>query len=116
MRRDENVFLMGEEVAQYNGAYKVSQGLLEELAVQAAKVIQNTWLYEQSRLKARLLETLVSVSQTINSALNVNEALQVITREACALMETQMCSLLLLDETGQWLDLRASSRRAAGSS
>src|SRR6266478_864607 len=30
MRRDENVFLMGEEVAQYNGAYKVSQGMLEE--------------------------------------------------------------------------------------
>ena len=92
-----------------NAFSEEDQGLLEELAVQAAKVIQNTWLYEQSRLKARLLETLVSVSQTINSALNVNEALQVITREACALMETQMCSLLLLDETGQWLDLRASS-------
>jgi len=30
MRRDNNVFLMGEEVAQYNGAYKVSQGMLEE--------------------------------------------------------------------------------------
>ena len=30
MRRDENVFLIGEEVAQYEGAYKVSQGLLEE--------------------------------------------------------------------------------------
>jgi pyruvate dehydrogenase E1 component beta subunit len=30
MRRDESVFLMGEEVAQYQGAYKVSQGLLEE--------------------------------------------------------------------------------------
>ncbi|MEK9707776.1 MAG: pyruvate dehydrogenase complex E1 component subunit beta [Alphaproteobacteria bacterium] len=30
MRRDEAVFLMGEEVAQYQGAYKVSQGLLEE--------------------------------------------------------------------------------------
>jgi pyruvate dehydrogenase E1 component beta subunit len=30
MRRDEHVFLMGEEVAQYNGAYKVSQGMLEE--------------------------------------------------------------------------------------
>src|SRR3989304_6651622 len=28
MTRDERVFLMGEEVAQYNGAYKVSQGLL----------------------------------------------------------------------------------------
>lgn len=30
MRRDESVFLMGEEVAQYNGAYKVSKGMLEE--------------------------------------------------------------------------------------
>ncbi|MCH8858664.1 MAG: pyruvate dehydrogenase complex E1 component subunit beta, partial [Proteobacteria bacterium] len=30
MRRDETVFLMGEEVAQYLGAYKVSQGMLEE--------------------------------------------------------------------------------------
>ena len=30
MRQDDKVFLMGEEVAQYQGAYKVSQGLLEE--------------------------------------------------------------------------------------
>ena len=30
MRRDERIFLMGEEVAEYNGAYKVSQGMLEE--------------------------------------------------------------------------------------
>lgn len=30
MRRDDKVFLMGEEVAEYNGAYKVSQGMLDE--------------------------------------------------------------------------------------
>lgn len=30
MRRDESVFLMGEEVAAYNGAYKVSKGMLDE--------------------------------------------------------------------------------------
>lgn len=30
MRRDQRVFLLGEEVAQYNGAYKISQGMLEE--------------------------------------------------------------------------------------
>ena len=30
MRRDESVFLMGEEVAEYNGAYKVSKGMLDE--------------------------------------------------------------------------------------
>src|ERR1700746_3278509 len=30
MRRDEKIFLMGEEVAEYNGAYKVSKGMLAE--------------------------------------------------------------------------------------
>src|SRR5436190_20772628 len=30
MRRDDSVFLMGEEVAEYNGAYKVSQAMLAE--------------------------------------------------------------------------------------
>ena len=34
MRRDDDVFLMGEEVAQYQGAYKVSQGLLEEFGAE----------------------------------------------------------------------------------
>ena len=37
MRRDPSVFLMGEEVAEYQGAYKVSQGLLEEFG--AGRVI-----------------------------------------------------------------------------
>jgi pyruvate dehydrogenase E1 component beta subunit len=34
MRADKSVFLMGEEVAEYNGAYKVSQGMLEEFGEQ----------------------------------------------------------------------------------
>ena len=84
------------------------QELLEELAVQAAAVIRNTWLYEQLRLKARLFESLVSVSQTISSTLNLDDALKVITREACLLMEGKMCSLLMLDESRQGLELRAS--------
>jgi signal transduction histidine kinase len=84
------------------------QELLQELAIQAAKVIHNTWLYEQLRLKVLLFEALSSVSQTINSTLNLDEALRVITREGCNLMRARMCSLMLLDESRQWLDLRAS--------
>lgn len=84
------------------------QELLQELALQAAKVIQNTWLYEQLRLKVHLFESLASVSRTINSTLNLDEALQAITREACLLMHARMCSLMMLDEGGEWLDLRAS--------
>ncbi|MBU6400478.1 MAG: GAF domain-containing protein [Verrucomicrobia bacterium] len=87
---------------------EADQRLLEDLALQAAKVIHNTWLYEQLRLKARLFESLVSVGQTINSTLSLDDALQVITREACQLMSTKMGSLLLLDDTREWLDLRAS--------
>ena len=34
MRRDPDVFLMGEEVAEYNGAYKVSRGMLDEFGPQ----------------------------------------------------------------------------------
>jgi signal transduction histidine kinase len=83
------------------------QELLQELARQAAKVIHNTWLYEQLRLKVRLFESLASVSQTINSTLGLDEALRVITREACLLMRARMCSLLLLDESREWLDLHA---------
>lgn len=44
MRRNNTVFLMGEEVAEYNGAYKVSQGLLDEFG---AKRIIDTPITEQ---------------------------------------------------------------------
>jgi len=91
-----------------NAFSPADQELLEELAVQAAKVIHNTWLYEQLRLKARLFESLASVSRAINSTLNIDDALNAITREACVLMGAKMCSLMLLDESREWLDLRAS--------
>ena len=84
------------------------QELLEELATHAAKVIHNTWLYEQIRIKARMFEALVRIGQVISSTLNLDDALQVIAREASTLMNARMCSLLLLDDTGEWLDLRAS--------
>ena len=34
MRRDADVFVMGEEVAEYQGAYKVTQGLLQEFGAE----------------------------------------------------------------------------------
>lgn len=84
------------------------QELLQELALQASKVIKNTWLCDQLRLKVKLFESLDSVSRAINSTLNLDEALRVITREACELMQARRCSLMLLDESRAWLDLRAS--------
>jgi len=81
---------------------------LRELASQASLAIRNTWLYEQLRLKARLFETLATVGQTINSTLNLTDALVAITRETAKLMHAKTCSLMLLDPSHTRLELRAS--------
>ena len=94
-----------ERVNAFSGE---DQELLQELAIHAARVIHNTWLYEQLRLKVMLFESLASVSRTINSTLNLDEALRAITKQACELMHARMCSLMLLDDSREWLDLRAS--------
>ena len=86
---------------------EADQALLEELAEHATQVIGNTWRYEQHRQRAELLRSLVSVGQTINSTLNLDDVLEVITREAAGLGKARMCSLQLLDVTGDWLELRA---------
>jgi signal transduction histidine kinase len=51
---------------------------------------------------------LVKVGQTINATLNLDQALKVITREACVLMGAKVCLLHMLDESQELLDLRAS--------
>ncbi len=90
------------------------QDLLQALAVQAARVIHSTWLYAQLRLKARLFESLASVGQAINSTVNLDDALQVITRETALLMSARVCALHLLDDSRQWLDLRSSHGAGEG--
>ena len=83
------------------------QELLVALAAQAAKIIQNARLYEELKQRAEELETLFSVGQTIVSSLDLKEVLKRITREAVRLTKTRLCSLMLLDETGRELVIRA---------
>ncbi len=86
---------------------ETDQELLEELAGLASQVIFNAWQYEQHRQRSELLRSLVSVGQTINSTLNLDDVLEVITREGAGLGRAKMCSLQLLDEAGEWLEVRA---------
>jgi signal transduction histidine kinase len=106
--RDELRGVLNVDSDRADAFQEEDQELLESLATQAARVIQNTWLYEQLRLKARLFESLAHVSRTISSTLGLDDALSVVTREACVLMRAKMCSLMMLDAAGEWLDLRAS--------
>ena len=51
MRRDDAVFVMGEEVAEYQGAYKVTQGLLQEFGAAARRryADHRTWVRRPRR-------------------------------------------------------------------
>lgn len=82
--------------------------LLEELAEQAAAAIHHTWLYEQLRQKARMFEGLAAIGQAVNSTLNLDDTLLVVTREAGQLMDAKVASLFLLDDGGELLELKAS--------
>ena len=82
--------------------------LLTELTNQAALVIHNAFLYEQSKIRANLFESLVRVGQVINSRQDLDEALNAITIEASSLMKAKTCALQLLDETNNRLCLVAS--------
>ena len=82
--------------------------LLTELTNQAALVIHNAFLYEQSKIRANLFESLVRVGQVINSRQDLDEALNAITSEASSLMKAKTCALQLLDQTNNRLSLVAS--------
>ena len=93
---------------QLNAFSDTDQALLSELASQAAIVIHNAFLYERSRIRANLFESLITVGQAINSAVDLDDALAAITREACSLMSARTSALQLLDNSGDRLTLVAS--------
>ncbi|HXI84046.1 MAG TPA: GAF domain-containing protein [Verrucomicrobiae bacterium] len=81
--------------------------LLVAIANQSAQVIQNSWLYQAVAHNARQLESLFSVAQSVISSLNLQDILQRVTRDACRLMDTKVCSLMLVNPTREFLELRA---------
>ncbi len=87
---------------------ETDQALLTELASQAATVIHNAFLYERSRIRADLFESLITVGQAINAAVDLDDALAAIAREACSLMSARTSALQLLDESSNRLALVAS--------
>jgi len=81
--------------------------LLVAIANQSAQVIQNSWLYQAVAHNARQLESLLSVAQSVISSLNLQEVLQHVTRDACQLLDTKVCSLMLLNPARDLLELLA---------
>lgn len=81
--------------------------LLSSLATHSAQIIHNARLFSDVHLQARKLSSLFSVGQAIISSMDLEEVLNKVTREAVALTETKMGSLMLLDDKKQELVIRS---------
>jgi len=81
--------------------------VLLQLAHDASEWISLAWEINQLRVKGDQLETLIDMGQVIISEDDQASVLQGITRDACKLMKARMSSLMLLDDTGEELILKA---------
>jgi len=80
---------------------------LVKIAKHASESIRLSWEIKQLRVRSKQLESLVDMGQAIISQDQLDIVLQRIVRESCNLMDAKLCSLMLLDETGKSLALRA---------
>jgi signal transduction histidine kinase len=71
--------------------------LLEELAAEAARVMQRLWQVRHLQAKARQLETLTTTGQSLVSKLEQQELFDTLTRDARATLNARACALYLYD-------------------
>jgi signal transduction histidine kinase len=71
--------------------------LLEQLAVEAARVMQRLWQVRHLQAKARQLETLTATGQSLVSKLEQQELFDTLTRDARATLNARACALYLYD-------------------
>ncbi len=82
--------------------------LLVTIANQVGAAIENARLYEEARQKAVQLETLSNVSRTITSHHFLDEMLQLIVAMMAETMHSPLCSIMLLDDEGKELEIKAT--------
>ncbi len=72
--------------------------LLATVANQVAVAIDNARLYSRVNRRTKQLSSLLQISKTVTSTLNLDEVLHRLTGEICALLQLDVCTVLLLDE------------------
>ncbi|MCE5314245.1 MAG: SpoIIE family protein phosphatase [Armatimonadota bacterium] len=72
--------------------------LLGTVANQMAVAIENARLYARVNRRTKQLDSLLQISRTVTSTLNLDEVLHRVSEEICRVFQLDVCSLLLLDE------------------
>jgi signal transduction protein with GAF and PtsI domain len=82
--------------------------LLSTIANQVGGAIENARLYEQMRRKALQVETLSQVSETVASSRLIEDVLQLLVTMTAQMMNSKICSIMLLDESTGDLRIEAT--------
>ena len=90
--------------------YRPDELALSTIANQVGGAIENARLYEQMRRKALQVETLSQVSETVASSRLIEDVLQLLVTMTAQMMNSKICSIMLLDETTGDLRIEATQR------
>jgi signal transduction protein with GAF and PtsI domain len=82
--------------------------LIETIAKQVSGVIENARLYAETKKKATQFDKLVQVSQSITSESYLDEILNLIVVVTAEMLNSKICSIMLLDERGKELIMKAT--------
>lgn len=96
---------------QHKNPNKYSPGfvdLINTIAKQVGGVIEHARLYEETKVKAMQFDSLVKVSQSITSEDYLDEILNLIVVVTAEMLDSKICSIMLLDKKGEELVLKAS--------
>ncbi len=84
------------------------KNLVAVIGTQVGSAIEKTRLYEESRKKSRRLDTMSRISTTIASGRYLNEILQLVVTMTAEMMNSKICSIMLLDDKKQELEIKAT--------
>jgi len=96
---------------QHKRSHEYNHGemaLLTTIAHQVGGAIENARLYQEMRKKAMQIETLSQVSRTITSNRYLEEILHLIVTMTAEMMDSKICSIMLLNEERQELEIAAT--------
>ncbi len=82
--------------------------LMHTVAKQVGGVIENARLYDETKNKATQFDSLVKVSQSITSERYLDEILNLIVVVTAEMLNSKICSIMLLDEKGEELSIKAT--------
>ncbi len=96
---------------QHKRQHEYSQNtvnLIETIAKQVGGVIEHARLFEETKTKALQFDSLVKVSQSITSQNYLDEILNLIVVVTAEMLDSKICSVMLLDEKGLELSIKAT--------